>query len=114
MYRVRCGQYKIDYYDAVVNTEWLYTIEETAKLCSSDKFVIGRNQLYDWLMNNGYIIAQNKLPYQKYIENGVFRVCLCDREDEETDNGIGVFVTSEGLKYLYAELSKSSNEFKIK
>lgn len=106
--------YKIDYYDAVVNTEGLYTIEETAKLCSSDKFVIGRNQLYDWLMNNGYISAQNKLPYQKYIENGVFRVCLCNKENEETDNCIGVFVTSDGLKYLYVELSKSANEFKIK
>lgn len=108
------NRYKIDYYDAVVNTEGLYTIEETAKLCSSNKFVIGRNQLYDWLMNNGYISAQNKLPYQKYIENGVFRVCLCDRKDEETNNGIGVFVTSEGLKYLFAELGKSANEFKIK
>lgn len=111
---VKQGQYKIDYYDAVVNSEGLYTIEETAKLCSSDKFVIGRNQLYDWLMNNGYISAQNKLPYQKYIENGVFRVCLCNKENEETDNCIGVFVTSDGLKYLYAELSKSANEFKIK
>lgn len=37
------------------------------------KISIGRNRLFEWLRQNGYLM-RNNIPYQKYIESGYFTV----------------------------------------
>lgn len=44
-----------------------------AKAINDENIPLGRNKLFEWLRNNGYLM-DNNLPYQKYIDNNFFEV----------------------------------------
>lgn len=44
-----------------------------AKAINDENIPLGRNKLFEWLRNNGYLM-ENNLPYQKYIDNNFFEV----------------------------------------
>ena len=48
-------------------------IGEWAKMISKKGYVIGRNKLFEWLRDNGYLRSNNE-PYQEYIDRGYFEV----------------------------------------
>lgn len=54
--------------------DW-YTMQETAKLLNIKK--IGRTKLFNFLRQER-ILMRNNEPYQKYIDNGCFKLVLKD------------------------------------
>ena len=44
-----------------------------SKLVKDQNIKIGRNKLFEWLRDNGYLM-KNNVPYQKYIDNNYFEI----------------------------------------
>lgn len=46
-----------------------------AKILQKDGFPnVGRNKMFDWLRENGYLMKGSVVPYQKHINAGIFKV----------------------------------------
>lgn len=63
----------VDFANQVSDSTNLIDIGRMAKLLKNENINIGRNRLFDWLRQNGYLM-RNNIPYQKYIESGYFTV----------------------------------------
>lgn len=63
----------VDFAKQIENTNKSIKIEDFAKVISKQGFVIGRNNLYQWLRDNKYLQSNNR-PYQQYINSGYFEV----------------------------------------
>ena len=63
----------VDFAKQIENTNKSIKIEDFAKVISKQGFVIGRNNLYQWLRDNKYLQSNNR-PYQRYINLGYFEV----------------------------------------
>lgn len=50
------------------------TVEAFAKILSNGGIKIGRNRLFQWLRQNGYIQQSGTLPYQRCVDAGLFKV----------------------------------------
>ncbi|RDY28433.1 phage antirepressor Ant [Romboutsia weinsteinii] len=53
------------------------TIGQFDKVLNNNNILIGRNRLFSWLRDNGYLIGNGKdknMPKQVYIEQGLFKV----------------------------------------
>lgn len=53
------------------------TIGQFAKVLNNNNILIGRNRLFSWLRDNGYLIKNGKdknMPKQVYVEQGLFKV----------------------------------------
>jgi Prophage antirepressor len=58
----------------IANSSAAILVGDFAKLvCNSEDIRIGRNRLFRWLRENGYITHDNK-PYQRYVEQGLLEV----------------------------------------
>lgn len=54
------------------------SIGQYAKLLNNNNIKIGRNRLYSWFRENGYLIKSGKdknTPKQVYLEQGLFSIC---------------------------------------
>jgi len=61
---------KVEFHDAVTNTEDCKTFDEVAKTLGT-----GRNKLFKKLRDNdAKVLMKGNIPYQKYIDQGYFRV----------------------------------------
>ena len=65
-------------------------VGEMAKLLYENSIDIGRQRLFDWLRENGYIFKQSREPMQKWIERGIMTVRECW---VTTDHGMELSVT---------------------
>lgn len=91
--------------EQISDTTSLIDIGAYAKLLKKKGVKIGRNILFEWLRNNGYLRPNNE-PYQQYINQGYFKT----REytyivEGEPKIGIKTYVTGKGQHYLYNKLS---------
>ena len=53
------------------------TVEAFSKLCANMGIIMGRNQMFKWLRDSGYLSKQKStwnMPMQKYITQNMFRV----------------------------------------
>lgn len=57
----------------VTKTSDTVDMGEFAKIVAKEKINVGRNRLFTWLREQGYLITNN-VPYQRYINNGYFKV----------------------------------------
>ena len=69
----------VEFAETVANTKDYIDMNEMAKVCNDENLfingkTIGRNKLYDWLRDKGYIMKNSTLPYQKHVENQLFKV----------------------------------------
>lgn len=84
-----------------------------AKLLRNDGINIGRNQLYEWLRNNGYLIKGGRdrnIPSQKYINMNLFRVKETVVHTSQGDRiESTTLITGKGQIYFVEKL-KSLNE----
>jgi phage antirepressor YoqD-like protein len=64
------AQPKIEFYDAVKDSKDAVEMSAVAKMLDRE---IGRNKLFE-LLREKQILRQNNEPYQKYIDDGWFRV----------------------------------------
>lgn len=63
---------------------------------------LGRNKLYEWLRNNGYLKQDND-PYRKYIDLGIFEVIEGINMASIPYNQ--VLITGKGQRYLYEKIT---------
>ncbi|MGL4914479.1 MAG: phage antirepressor KilAC domain-containing protein [Romboutsia sp.] len=62
---------------SIVHSSGAITIGQFAKLLNNNNINIGRNRLFDFLRENGYLIKNGKeknMPKQAYIEKGLFKI----------------------------------------
>lgn len=69
----------VEFAETVANTKDYIDMNEMAKVCNDENLfingkTIGRNKLYDWLRDKGYIMKNSTLPYQKHVDSGLFKV----------------------------------------
>ncbi len=79
-------------------------IGQLAKIVKDEGMDIGRNKLFKWLKQNGYLMNDNT-PYQRYINSGLFEVIEVIKE---TAYGSKAFpktlITGKGQIYLVEKL----------
>lgn len=99
-HKIETDKPKVQFADSVANTENLIDIGTLAKLINDKYKKLGRNKLFVWLRDNGYLRHNNE-PYQRYINSGIFTT----REyvyNTRTGNAIGIktYVTPKGQAYI--------------
>lgn len=62
---------KAEFFDTVADSKTAIPMNEVEKVLAFDG--IGRNKLFEFLRNQS-VLMQNNVPYQRYIDNGWFRV----------------------------------------
>lgn len=91
---------KAEFADRVANTDGLLSMSNFAKVIQDEHINMGRNKLFEWLRNQGYLRGNNE-PYQQYVNQGLFRV-------RETIHNGGLrtqtYVTGKGQLYLVEKL----------
>ena len=98
----------VEFATQVTNSEDCIDVGDFAKAIQNENIKMGRNKLFAWLRDNKYLMEDN-VPYQKYINNGYFRVI---ETVKETDFGDRVYVktliTGKGQIELLKRLKKNS------
>ena len=82
---------KADFFDAVADSKTAISMNEVAKVLDIRGY--GRNNLFEFLRDSK-ILDQRNVPYQRYVDNGLFRVI----EQHYMKNGEPV-VTTKTLVY---------------
>ena len=62
---------------SIVNSSDAITFGEFAKILRNNGIKIGRNRLFNWMRENGYLIKKGRernIPMQQYVEQGLFQV----------------------------------------
>ena len=72
--KIRQDQPMVDFARKVSDTDKTISIGELAKLANDENIPIGRQKLFSWLRKQGYIMKGMPLPYQKFIDEGLFVV----------------------------------------
>lgn len=68
---------KVAFAEAVTNSNHCISITELSRYLQNNGVNIGRNKLYDYLRNKGYLIKSGRdknLPTQQYAKQGLFKV----------------------------------------
>ena len=83
---------------------------EFAKVIKDKDINMGRNKLFQWLRDNKYLM-NNNVPYQKYIDNGVFKVIEVTKKSAYDDGRIytKTLVTGKGQVYILEKLKEEAN-----
>lgn len=62
---------------SIANSSDAITFGEFAKILNNNGIRIGRNRLFKWMRENGYLIKKGReknVPMQQYVEQGLFQV----------------------------------------
>ena len=88
---------KVEFYDTVAETDDMIDMAEASKIL---KLPFGRNKLFG-LLRTMNILNKKNIPYQLYINNGIFKVVETTyKNNNETKIYIKTLITRKGLKYL--------------
>lgn len=94
----------IDFAKSITSSNDGITFGEFAKILNNDDKKIGRNSLYKWFRDKGYVIkngSEKNIPKQKYINRGLFKVeekIVMTRNGEKISTK--VLITGKGQKYF--------------
>ena len=90
---------KADFFDAVADSKTAVAIGDVAKVIGIQR--LGRNKLFEILREKKILMPDNK-PYQKYIDNGYFRVIeqKYTKPDGETVVSFKTLVYQRGIDYI--------------
>lgn len=101
----------VEFANHVSNASNLIDIGTLAKIAKDENIDIGRTRLFDWLRDNGYLMdspSNKNQPYQKYIEQGLFKVRECTYKTPYGDKvGTKTMVTGKGQMYFIEKLRKT-------
>ena len=94
---------KAEFFDAVTDSKTAVSIGDAAKVLDAG---IGQNKLFAWLRERNILRGDNT-PYQKYIDNGYFRVVEQKYQvNGETRISIKTLVFQKGIDYIRKQLIK--------
>lgn len=102
----------VEFADHVSNASNLIDIGTLAKIAKDEHINIGRTRLFDWLRDNGYLMSSagsKNQPYQKYIEQGLFKVREYTYHTPYGDKvATKTMVTGKGQMYFIEKFRKLS------
>lgn len=99
---------KVEFADCVGSSKDLLTIGQFSKLVHDENIPVGRNRLFKWMRDKGYLRKNNE-PYQQYIDSGYFKVKEGAKQNQYGSKLFTVtLITGKGQIY-FAE--KLRNEF---
>lgn len=101
---------KVESFDTFISSEMVMNMEAAAKSLGK-----GRNKMFDFL-RNVRLLQPNKLPYQKYLNQGLFQVKQTTvTKGEKVEYYQQTFVTPKGLDYIRKLLSNpgSATDFRL-
>ena len=94
------NKHKIEFYDEVTESKTATDIGTVTKVLNFKG--VGRNILFEILRKEG-ILQQNNIPYQRYIDNGYFRVIESKWNDYSTGDvkiSFKTVVYQKGIEYI--------------
>jgi anti-repressor protein len=66
---------KVEFTDHILEASNNLDMNEFAKILQNETIITGRNRLFKWLREEGYLMGEpNNLPYQQYMNQGLFAV----------------------------------------
>ncbi len=93
---------KVEFADAVSESEDEIDVETMAKLLAKEDIKIGRNRLFD-ILKTLNILMKTNLPYQRFLDSGYFRVIECKKYNKY-DNKPRLYkktlITGKGQLYI--------------
>lgn len=95
---------KGEFFDAVADSKDCHSVGDAAKLIGT-----GQNRLFAWLRGEKILLSSNR-PYQRYIDEGYFRVIERTWTDEKGDPHLYIkpMVTGKGLTWLQKRYGKGA------
>ena len=82
------------------------SMDKMAKLAHDEHIQIGRNRLFKWLRDEGYLMADNT-PYQRYIDQGLFELTEYTFDTPYGSKiGTQTYVTGKGQIYIIEKLKE--------
>ncbi len=99
---------KTEFYDAVAETSRLVDVGEFAKIVYKEFGKdLGRNGMYKWFRENGYI-RENNVPYQKYVTAGYFvGKMVYVKIGRYPEPRPKLYITGKGQQYILAKLKEA-------
>ena len=98
--RLLANEHKIEFYNDVTESKTATDIGTVSKLLNFKG--VGRNILFEILRKEG-ILQYNNIPYQRYIDNGYFRVIESKWNDHTTGDvkvSFKTVVYQKGIEYI--------------
>lgn len=101
---------KVNYAEVIAGTEDGMLVGEFAHILSSNGIKMGRNTLFIWLREHGYL-GRNNEPYQNIIESGYFKV---KPYKVDFKNGTSIIkntpiITPRGQEVVLREIQRSTD-----
>ena len=85
----------------VTGSEENIMVGEMAKLLYGNGIDIGRQRLFKWLRENGYIFKHSREPMQKWVERGIMAVRECwVTTDHGMELSVTPMITGKGQDYF--------------
>jgi prophage antirepressor-like protein len=93
---------KAAFHDRVADSDGCHSIQEAAKVLGT-----GSGRLWAWLREWKYLIPGKTLPYQQYIDNGIFRVVEIAFEDRHKVDRLDTktLLTGKGMVAIQRRLA---------
>lgn len=102
--KIEADRPKVTFADAIIGSKTSCLIGQLAKVLSQNGYKIGQNRLFKWLRDNHYLGSWGSyynLPYQVYVEQGLFEVKYTTHsENERMVTSATTKVTGKGQQYF--------------
>lgn len=116
---IKIQEPKVQFADAIISSEDSISVATLAKMITQNGFEIGRDRLFEWLRDNGYLLktdgADKNTPTQYGMSRGWFEVTEKTFTDCYGKVRIGktTTVTGKGQKYFIRKFMDFLNIHKI-
>jgi len=112
--KIKADEPLVEFAKHVTETSDLIDIGMLSKVAKNENINIGRNKLYEWLRDNGYLMSRGihkNEPYQKWIDKGYFELKEYIYKTAYGENiGFKTYATGKGQIYIIEELRKYFGE----
>lgn len=102
--KIAADKPKVDFADAILASKSSVLIGQLAKILTQNGYKIGQNRLFQWLRENHYLGSWGSyynIPYQAYIEQGLFEVKYTTHsENERLVTSATTKVTTKGQQFF--------------
>lgn len=112
--KIKADEPLVEFAKHVTETSDLIDIGMLSKVAKNENINIGRNKLFEWLRDNGYLMSRGihkNEPYQKWINKGYFELREYSYKTAYGESiGFKTYVTGKGQIYIIEELRKYFGE----
>lgn len=104
--QIEADRPKVEFANDVAQAINCHSVEEVAKVLGT-----GRNRLFRWMRDNSVLIPDSRLPYQRFIEAGYFKLVERTWTDPHGEKHLSqtILVTGSGLQWLQRKFLRSAS-----